>query len=331
MPPPSTETPAGPWRLPEQDAIRLCAEIRWPGGRPDVCPLCGGEDTTALPPYGSYPEPERWRCRGCRRVFSVKTGTALHSSKLGMAAWVKAAQTWWSGPAEIRDALGVSGPTARRVARVLDSTEAPAGGRRLAKLLQPAPATVQDSDPDGLLDSLTCCERDTLRGLRVLNRGATAGRVAELIGRNAGHVRRCLSQLARRGYVKSAVRSVPCGYGQADMRLWELAEPEGQAAAQALPWFHAPPEPAPVAVPTELWWTFWSGISAANVNLSDPDDALMAADRLISSGDLGAMNWALVNLPVDVLRKLRSVRGYRDGPKAKDLDSVIRERTREAA
>lgn len=324
--------------LSESEAGRLCAEIRWVGGQPDVCPRCGSYDVCGQPCSGT--RPPTWGCRGCRRSFSVKTGTAMHGSKLGLAQWVAASRTWWNGPGEIRRALNVSYPTARRVAHVLAVTETPAGDRRLAALLRLPPSAIDDDlekrrrlmaliheGSENALAGLTRCEREVLRGLRCLTLGGTPGRIAEVTGHSAGHIRRCLRNLSRRGYVKVSAQSVPCGYGQAEMHIWELTQPAGRSAALMLPQLHPPPGPSPTRVPTEFWWTFWSGISAANMNLADPSDALMTADNLIGSGDLAAQNWALVHLPLDTLRALRSITGYQDGPKAQAIDAVVRERS----
>ena len=59
-------------------------EKRWPHGI--ACPNCGDTDVLhqAKHPQMSY------RCKGCRKYFSAKTGTVMQGSKLGYQAWLLA-------------------------------------------------------------------------------------------------------------------------------------------------------------------------------------------------------------------------------------------------
>ncbi|MDE0430965.1 MAG: IS1595 family transposase [Caldilineaceae bacterium] len=57
---------------------------RWPNGV--ACPKCGCmdvNDNTAHPKM-------RFRCRACKKFFSTKTGTIMHSSQLGYQTWALA-------------------------------------------------------------------------------------------------------------------------------------------------------------------------------------------------------------------------------------------------
>ena len=56
---------------------------RWPGGE-RACPDCGSTDTTVVPSRKPMP----YRCPGCRGYFSVRKGTVMQSSKMGMQKWV---------------------------------------------------------------------------------------------------------------------------------------------------------------------------------------------------------------------------------------------------
>ena len=53
---------------------------RWPEG--PVCPDCG-----CMRAVRSTHPTMRWRCKDCRRHFSVRKHTVMHSSKLGLQAW----------------------------------------------------------------------------------------------------------------------------------------------------------------------------------------------------------------------------------------------------
>jgi len=81
-------------RLPETliEAIRyftdidVCTEfvaaMRWPEG--PVCERCGGMEH-------SYLRTRRvWKCKGCKRQFSVKVGTIFEDSPLGLDKWLPA-------------------------------------------------------------------------------------------------------------------------------------------------------------------------------------------------------------------------------------------------
>ena len=55
---------------------------RWPDGR--FCPDCGSINTVAVPSRKPMP----YRCRDCRGHFSVRKGTVMQSSKVGLQKWV---------------------------------------------------------------------------------------------------------------------------------------------------------------------------------------------------------------------------------------------------
>lgn len=56
------------------------AELRWPNG--PVCPTCGGMEH-------SYLTTRRlWKCKACKRQFSVKVGTIFEDSALPLDKWL---------------------------------------------------------------------------------------------------------------------------------------------------------------------------------------------------------------------------------------------------
>ena len=70
--------------FPDEDAARRWFElIIWPDGR--VCPNCGSEDTHEAS-HAKMP----YRCRGCKRYFSVKTGTVMTQSPIPLVKWAYA-------------------------------------------------------------------------------------------------------------------------------------------------------------------------------------------------------------------------------------------------
>ena len=65
-------------------AERWFADCRWPDGV--ACPRCGSKEVSERTTHPTMP----YRCRSCRRFFSVKSGTVMHSSKLGYRKWALA-------------------------------------------------------------------------------------------------------------------------------------------------------------------------------------------------------------------------------------------------
>lgn len=65
----------------EQKAEAWFIEQRWPDGV--TCPFCQSKEVS---PRASR-KPQPFRCRSCRKDFSVKTGTVLHSSNLPLSKW----------------------------------------------------------------------------------------------------------------------------------------------------------------------------------------------------------------------------------------------------
>ena len=67
-------------------------EQRWgAAGKPSHCPMCGG--TEKVRPVPSRKPLPYW-CGECRRNFSVKTGTVMHRSKIGLQKWAIAIYLW---------------------------------------------------------------------------------------------------------------------------------------------------------------------------------------------------------------------------------------------
>jgi transposase-like protein len=93
----------------EMTCIELLASIRWPNGA--ECPYCGHGETSFLSTR------KIWKCKGCRKQFSVKVGTIFEDSPLPLSKWFPA--TWLIAGAkngissyEIHRALGVTQKTA---------------------------------------------------------------------------------------------------------------------------------------------------------------------------------------------------------------------------
>ncbi|MCA1706020.1 MAG: IS1595 family transposase [Actinobacteria bacterium] len=63
-------------------ATEFVARLRWPHG--PICPRCEGTEH-------SYLTTRRvWKCKGCKKQFSVKVGTVFEDSPLGLDKWLPA-------------------------------------------------------------------------------------------------------------------------------------------------------------------------------------------------------------------------------------------------
>src|SRR2546429_6237384 len=63
-------------------ANEYVAKLRWPDG--PVCPRCGGREHSFLTTR------RIWKCKTCKRQFSVKVGTIFEDSALGLDKWLPA-------------------------------------------------------------------------------------------------------------------------------------------------------------------------------------------------------------------------------------------------
>lgn len=75
----------------ESAAVELMTRLRWPNG--PACPLCGGDAPYKLSPKATTKHPVRrglFKCRACRKQFSVTTGTVFEASHVPMSKWLMA-------------------------------------------------------------------------------------------------------------------------------------------------------------------------------------------------------------------------------------------------
>jgi transposase-like protein len=63
-------------------ATEYVAGLRWPDGF--VCPQCGGLE------YSYVSTRRLWKCKSCKKQSSVKAGTILEDSALGLDKWLPA-------------------------------------------------------------------------------------------------------------------------------------------------------------------------------------------------------------------------------------------------
>src|SRR5437016_5626140 len=62
--------------------LQFVAELRWPHG--PACPDCRSQELSFLSTL------RLWKCKACKRQFSVKVGTIFEDSALGLHKWLAA-------------------------------------------------------------------------------------------------------------------------------------------------------------------------------------------------------------------------------------------------
>lgn len=70
----------------EREAVEFMEKWRW--GADPACPRCGDAAVYQMRTKdGERNRDYRWRCRGCKKMFTVRTGTVLEQSKLPVRIW----------------------------------------------------------------------------------------------------------------------------------------------------------------------------------------------------------------------------------------------------
>jgi transposase-like protein len=80
----------------EADAYAYMESLRWPDG--PICPHCGSVEkhyflkprsgTARKTRTGSETQRRLWKCKTCRKQFSVITGTVIHGTKVPLHTWL---------------------------------------------------------------------------------------------------------------------------------------------------------------------------------------------------------------------------------------------------
>lgn len=64
------------------NALQFMIEIRWPNGI--TCPRCGSDAHTFISTRRT------WQCKSCKKMFTVKLGTVVEDSPIGLDKWLSA-------------------------------------------------------------------------------------------------------------------------------------------------------------------------------------------------------------------------------------------------
>lgn len=74
----------------EGAAVEFLEARRWRHG--EACPRCGDTNVYKMQDAvtGKRNKDYRWRCRGCKKMYTVRTGTVMEESRLDLRVWVYA-------------------------------------------------------------------------------------------------------------------------------------------------------------------------------------------------------------------------------------------------
>ena len=64
-------------------ALEFLTRFRWPDGKP-TCPKCASTESSFISTRSI------WKCKGCKRQFSAKSGTIMEDSPIGLDKWLPA-------------------------------------------------------------------------------------------------------------------------------------------------------------------------------------------------------------------------------------------------
>jgi transposase-like protein len=73
----------------EVAAVEFMEQQRWSGA--PACPRCGAVEVYKMTSAdGARNKDYRWRCRGCKQMFTIRTATVFEESRLPLRVWVYA-------------------------------------------------------------------------------------------------------------------------------------------------------------------------------------------------------------------------------------------------
>jgi transposase-like protein len=72
----------------EDAAVAFLEKQRW--SEQPACPRCGDMNVYPMMTDGQRNKDYRWRCRGCKEMFTVRTGTVFQETRLPLRVWVYA-------------------------------------------------------------------------------------------------------------------------------------------------------------------------------------------------------------------------------------------------
>jgi transposase-like protein len=179
---PQTLTEAIRYYSDELTCISLLASVRWPDGQV-FCSACGEIGNTIW-----LANQKRWKCRGCKKQFSVKVGTIFQDSPIGLDKWLVA--VWLLANCkngvssyEISRAIGV---TQKCTWHMLHRIRKAMTDVSFEKLGGSGPIEVDETFIGGIAKNMHAARRIALKGgLRAEHKTAVMG----MLDRNSRQVR----------------------------------------------------------------------------------------------------------------------------------------------
>ena len=182
----------------DETAEKWFAEVRWPNG--PACPYCGSVNVQS----GIKHRTMTHRCRDCpdRRMFSLRTGTAMQSSKLGYQIWAIATYLLTTN---------LKGVSSMKLHRDVDITQKSAWflAHRLRKSFDgkaggpmAGPVEADETYIGGKARNMHASKRRELRGRGGVDKTAVAGIKDRATGRVAAKVVARTDGATLRGFVE---------------------------------------------------------------------------------------------------------------------------------
>lgn len=178
-------------------SLAFVVQLRWKSGV--ICPMCNGETPSFLTTR------RIWKCRDCRKQFSVKVGTIFEDSPLGLDKWLPA--LWMLANSkngissyELHRALGVTQKTAWfmlsriRLAMQTKTFTKKLGGKGRG-------VEVDETFVGGLGRNMHKSKKTRLRGTGIVDKVAVMGLLERKRGKNHSTVRAAVVASTKRRHL----------------------------------------------------------------------------------------------------------------------------------
>ena len=183
--------------FPDEQAAREWFEgQRWPDGA--HCPHCGSARVSAV----ASGKPMPWRCRDCRKHFSVRTGTVMAESKLPLRKWAFAVYLC---------ATNLKGASSMKLHRDLNITQRSAWflAHRIREAFEAegglfaCPVEMDETYMGGKRKNMPKAKRETLEGRGAVGKVAVAGAKDRATKRVSARVVEATDGATPQGFVRA--------------------------------------------------------------------------------------------------------------------------------